>query len=176
VAAELASAKKETLTVQHVDLASERLQKDRIDEVLSSASYHFRLACLSLAMKTYGLEIELHSTHDLHKKYCDLIQKGTKPVSHRRFSEILREIENTGLAVSHTGSQGRKGYSSQFRLVMPPEIVGKACFPDYWKKVEEKKQSRKDLERSIASSPKNSPFKGLDTIAKTLLQDDSFFG
>ena len=59
---------------------------------------------------------------------------------------------------------------------MPPEIVGKACFPDYWKKVEEKKQARNDLENSIASSPKNSPFKGLNTIAKTLLQNDSFFG
>lgn len=175
VAAELASAKKETLTIQHVDLASERLQKDRIDEVLSSASYHFRLACLSLAIRTYGLEKEWHSTHELHKKYCDLIQKGTKPVSHRRFSEILRELENTGLAVSHTGSQGRKGYSSQFRLTMPPEIVGKTCFSDYWKTVEQKKKTRSNLQASIDSSPRGSAFKGLNSIAKKFLENDPFF-
>jgi len=147
VAAETASSKKETLATQHVDLASERLQKDRIGEVLSSASHHFKLACVTLAMKTFGLETEWYSTHQLHKKYCDLLQKDVKPVSHRRFSEILRELENTGLAVSQTGSQGRKGYSSQFRLTMPPEIVGKTCFPDYWKTVEEKKAEPKEPSR-----------------------------
>jgi len=175
VAAELASSENKTVSTQHVDSASEQLQKDRVGEVLSSASYHFKLACLALAMKTFGLEQEWHTTHKLHKKYCDLVQKGTKPVSHRRFSEILRELENTGLVTSQTGSQGRKGYSSQFRLVMPPEIVGQACFPDYWKKVEEKKRARQKLEHSIRSTPKSSMFRGLDNLTKTLLEKDPFF-
>ena len=175
VAAELASSKNETISVQHVDLASEKLQKDRIDEVLSSASYHFKVACTVLAMKTFGLEQEWHTTHTLHKKYCDLLQKDTKPVSHRRFSEIMRELENTGLATSQTGSQGRGGYSSQFRLAMPPEIVGRACFPKFWPTVEEKKRARQKLEHSIRSTPKSSMFRGLDNLTKTLLEKDPFF-
>lgn len=49
VAAELASSQNNEITESHIDMASEQLQKDRIEKVLSSASHHLKLACTSLA-------------------------------------------------------------------------------------------------------------------------------
>lgn len=49
VAAELASSKGEVLSAKHIDAASEELQRDRAEKVISKASYHFRLVCDSLA-------------------------------------------------------------------------------------------------------------------------------
>lgn len=175
VAAELASSKNESIAIKHVDLASEKLQKDRIEEVLSSASYHFKVACLALAIRTYGLDTPWHSTHQLHKKYCELLEKETKPVTHRRFSELLREIETSGVITSQTGSQGRKGYFSQFRLIVPAEIVGGTCFPKYWQGIKEKMQERLDLQESLAQN-KHSRFHGIQSITKQLLKmnDDNW--
>lgn len=171
VAAELASSKNESIEKKHVDLASEKLQKDRIEEVLSSASLHSMVACMTLAVRTFWLDTEWHTTHQLHKKYCELLPKDPKPVSHRRFSELLKEIETSGIITSQTGSQGRKGYFSQFRLVVPAEIVGETCFPKYWEDLKGKKQSRKNLQDSLANN-KNSRFSGIDNMAKKLLEAD----
>jgi cell division control protein 6 len=52
VAAEIASKAKEKINKEHVDAASERLQKDRISMILSSASYHLKLAAAALARIT----------------------------------------------------------------------------------------------------------------------------
>ena len=47
-------------------------------------------------------------------------------------SELLTELENTGLVVSQTSSKGRHGYGTQYKLVVSPEMVGKAAFPEWW--------------------------------------------
>jgi len=114
VAAELAVSKNETFSESHVDLASDELQKDRIGKVLENASYHFKLACAGLARITYLTEEAWHSTSVLYNQYCKIIRKETKPLSYRRVSELLTELENTGLVVS-------------------PEMVGLAAFPQWWK-------------------------------------------
>ncbi len=37
-----------------------------------------------------------------------------------------------GVITSHTSSKGRQSYGTQFKLVVPPEAIGKVCFPDWW--------------------------------------------
>ncbi len=132
VAAELALSKNEKLSESHVDMASEELQKDRIGKVLANASYHFRLACVALARITYLTGEPWHSTSVLYGQYCKIIQKETKPLGYRRVSELLIELENTGLVVSQTGSKGRHGYGTQYKLVVSPDMVGKTAFADWW--------------------------------------------
>ena len=84
-------------------------------------------------------------------------------------------IELGSLATSQTSSRGRKGYSSQFRLVMPPEIIWEAYFQDYWKIVIEKKQAWKDIQNSLDRN-KNFKSKFLVSLPKKLLEiDDEFW-
>jgi archaeal cell division control protein 6 len=135
VGAELAGAKGEALGVGHIDKASDELQKDRISQMLSSASYHLRLACGSLARLTYLTGEEWHSTSVLYKQYTMIVQKGTKPLSYRRVSDLLTELENSGLVVSQTSSKGRRGYGTQYKLVVSPEMVGPVISREWWEDI-----------------------------------------
>ena len=136
VGAELASSKEEEeLAVSHIDMASKILQRDRIEQTLSTASYHLKLVLGSLARATYLTDQDWHSTSALYKQYCNILPKETKPLTYRRISEILNDIENTGLAVSQTSSHGRHGYGTQYKLAISPDVIGMAAFPDWWKDI-----------------------------------------
>ena len=122
VSAEIAAKEKKDITVEHIKDASKQIQKDRVDEVVSSLSHHSKIICIVLAAKTYVLEKEWYSTKSIYDKYVKYLE--SEPVSYRRCSELLKDLENTGLTVSKTGSKGQKGYSSEFQLVMDPGIIG----------------------------------------------------
>ena len=62
VSAEIAAKEKKDLLVKHVKDASKQIQKDRVEEVISSLSHHSKLICLVLASKTFGLDKMQHST------------------------------------------------------------------------------------------------------------------
>lgn len=125
-------AKGQTLGITHIDLAQEELQKDRVEKTLSSASYHLRLACGALARIAYLAGGDWYPTSVLYKQYCSMLEKGKKPLSYRRVSGLLTELENTGLVISQTSSKGRHGYGTQYKLVISPEMVGKAISEKWW--------------------------------------------
>jgi cell division control protein 6 len=175
VAAEIASFKEEKLSNVHVDAATDQLQKDRVNLALSSASYHLKLACAALARITYLTSEAWHSTSVIYAQYCKIIRKDTRPLTYRRVSELLTELDNTGLVVSQTSSRGRHGYGTQYKLNISPEIVGNACFPDWWKNVVQKKKEheRKEEEKNIFLPTGKSHFGGLGKLLDTL-EDESW--
>jgi len=130
VSAEIAARERKEISVEHIKTASKQLQKDRVEEVISSLSHHSRLICLVLAVKTYLLDQKLHSTMSIYEKYKQYLQ--SEPVSYRRFSELLKDLENTGFVNSDTRSKGQKGYSSEFQLLVDPRIVGELLAKEWW--------------------------------------------
>ncbi len=133
VSAEIAAKEKKDITIEHIKSASKQIQKDRVYEVLSSLSFHSKVICLVLASKTYGLEKDWHSTKSIYEKYTKYLK--SEPVSYRRCSELLKDLENTGLVVSKTGSKGQKGYSSEFQLIIDPTVIGEIINKKWWDKI-----------------------------------------
>lgn len=161
VAAEIASARGEAVAKSHVDMAVEQLHKDRAVLVLSAASYHFRLAAGALATITHLTGGAWHSTSTIYDHYTQIVQNEIKPLTYRRVSELLTELENTGLAVSQTSSKGRHGYGTQYKLAVSPEIIGGAISKDYWNAVILRKKSLdgiKKLEEGIRRFGRRSRF------------------
>ena len=156
VSAEIAAKEKKDLLVKHVKDASKQLQKDRVEEVISSLSHHSKLICLVLASKTFGLDKMQHSTMSIFEKYKEYVQ--SEPVSYRRFSELLKDLENTGLIISDTRSNGQKGYRSEFQLVVDPRIVGEMINKEWWEKHVVK---IKTFLEEDATGSKNDPYKKL---------------
>ncbi|MEX0765010.1 MAG: AAA family ATPase [Nitrosopumilaceae archaeon] len=157
VAAELATSKGEELAILHVDLASAELQKDRISQVLSSASYHLKLACAGLARIAFLTGQDWHSTSTIYNQYCKIMAKDTKPLSYRRVSELLVELENTGLVTSQTSSKGRHGYGTQYKLVVSPEMVGTKVSSEWWKDIVERKiKHDQNVEQQKSTRPAKS--------------------
>jgi len=154
VASEIASQEKKEINKSHVDLASEKIQKDRIYDVLKTLSHHSRVICMVLAKKTFGLEKDWHSTSSLYETYKKII--GKTPVSYRRFSELLKDLENTGLLDSNTGSRGQKGYRTEFMLLVGADIVGITIDKEWWE--ENVVKVKKSLELKFNTRlPKNDP-------------------
>jgi cell division control protein 6 len=132
VSAEIAAKEKKEITIEHVKAASKQIQKDRVDEVISSLSHHSKMICMVLAAMTFFLKKNLHTTMSIYEKYKKYLD--TEPVSYRRFSELLKDLENTGFLTSNTTSKGQKGYSSEFQLVIDPQIVGETIDKEWWMK------------------------------------------
>ena len=155
VAAEIAGKRGEKISKMHVDTALARLQRDRVSTTLSSASYHLKLAAAALARISYLTQEVWHSTSTVYNQYRLILKEDTtKPLTYRRIAELLTELENMGLVISHTSSKGRHGYGTQYKLVVPPEAIGKACFPDWWTGLVQRK-TQHDNSASSIFNPKN---------------------
>ncbi|MEX2191972.1 MAG: AAA family ATPase [Nitrosarchaeum sp.] len=132
VSAEIAAKENKEISAEHIKNASKQLQKDRLGEVISNLAYHSKVIALVLAAKTYALDDEWHTTKSIFDRYTKYL--NIEPVGYRRFSELLNDLENSGLLVSKTGSKGHKGYKSEFALVVDPEIVGELIAKEWWEK------------------------------------------
>src|SRR5215216_4681549 len=178
VAAEIAGKRGEKISKMHVDLALARLQKDRVSTTLSSASYHLKLTATALARISYLKEEVWHSTSTVYNQYRHILdEEDTKaPLTYRRIAELLTELENMGLVTSHTGSKGRKGYGTQYKLVVPPEAIGKVCFPDWWSDLIQRKiQHNKSVSSLFNSKNYHSTLfnnkKGLSGLINSMNED-----
>jgi archaeal cell division control protein 6 len=152
VAAEIAGKRGEKISKMHVDLALARLQRDRVKTTLSSASYQLKLAAVALARISYLTQEVWHSTSTVYNQYRLILEEGAKPLTYRRIAELLTELENMGLVISHTSSKGRHGYGTQYKLVVPPEVIGKICFPNWWSGLVQRKIQHENSVSSMFNS------------------------
>jgi len=146
----VASEGGEKILQKHVDAAMDKLQEDRVVTALATASYHQRVICFGIARLAYLLEKDWHSTSVIFSQYTKFIPSSIKPLSYRRVSELLIDLENTGIVKYNTASHGRYGRDTQFKLTELPETVGEICFPDAWKNVVAKKKAHQEEMAEIA--------------------------
>jgi len=145
---EIAGLENKEISKQHVDEAIKQLQKNQITTIISGGSYHFKLACAALLRITFLTDDGWHSTSVLYKQYQKIMPKDLHQISYRRFSEMLVELVNSGIAVSQTISKGRHGYGSQFKLTVDPELIGNTCFSDLWSSLVKIKTSHESSQKS----------------------------
>lgn len=135
-----------TITKQDVDSAQKYMHRDRTLAFLANSSFLFRLAFFSLARLVYLTEKQWYSTSDIYTQYCNrAISKNDTAVSYRRFSDILKELEQAGIVVSDTSSRGRYGMSTRFRLAVPTSYIKVIFQPDIWQQLKSLKKSRFEM-------------------------------
>ncbi len=149
---EIAGNDKKEISKQYVDDAIKQLQKNQLTTVINGGSFHFRLACAGLARLTFLSEEQWHSTSELYSQYQKILYKDRQKISYRRFSEMLVELVNSGIAVSQTISKGRQGYGSQFKLTVDPNLIGISCFPERWKGIVNAKAAHDAMQKSQSMS------------------------
>jgi cell division control protein 6 len=154
VGAEIAGTKNQKLSAKHVDQAYVKLQNDRVVEIMNRATSQFRYVCRAIIYLSYIMELEFVHTSKIFDEY-KLITPKESHLTYRRISEILNDIENTGMLTSQTHSRGRHGYGKQYKLVFSPDLIGPAIDVKWWnallamKKQMEESESR-EKNRKIA--------------------------
>ena len=133
------------ITKEDVDSAQKLLHKDRAQEIILNATYHMRCVAGAICSLAIVNEESWSATSTIYKKYSDIISNNDKPLSYRRVSDILVELENSGLLFSRAYSRGRNGYGKEYKLNMSPDLVGPTIGKEWFESVIKARDANDEL-------------------------------
>lgn len=126
VAAEVAERERsEKVEENHVRMAQEKIEKDTNYEVLKNSTTHTKLIILSILRSKNGNTGEVY---DIYASLCNSTEQ--EPLTQRRITQIISELDQLGLITSNVVSQGRYGRSQKFKVMIPFETVRDALKDD----------------------------------------------
>lgn len=117
-AAQLASGEG-FLRKEHVDRAIIEYEQERLVEAIKSLPFHYKLALRAV--------VEAQDVVSAHKIYADLCDKfKQRPLSYRRFSDIISELDMFGIIKIKIVNKGRAGGIRKYIEVADRERVLRA--------------------------------------------------
>lgn len=125
VAGELAEREQsETVNENHIRGASQKIEENKEVTALQSYPLHEKLLVIAV-MKTSGLSTgEIYTTY---KNLCKVV--GQKELSTRRVTQMLSDVELSGIISGRIIHQGIHGRTKKFKLAISPLII-KETFKD----------------------------------------------
>ncbi len=124
VAGELAERKQEKkVKLEHVDMSNEKIDRDKILDVVESSPKQFKLVLLSILLLSDDMKEEKFYTGDVYSLYNELCEKSkTEFLTQRRVSDIVAEIDMLGLINARVISKGRHGRTREIKPSIPEKI------------------------------------------------------
>ena len=107
-----------SITDEHVRLASERIEIDKESQQLDAFSLHEKLLVVSI-MKSPN--ISTGNIYSAYKSLCKIIHQNE--LTQRRVTQMLSEIELSGLISGRMIHQGIHGNTKKFNLTISSELV-----------------------------------------------------
>ncbi len=128
IAGELAEREgKKEVSIDYIDNAKEKIEKDKIIDIISTQPKQFQLVLLSIMRLTEVKKKEKIFTGDIYNSYNDFCaQTGTEPLTQRRVGDILSEFDMLGIINAQVVSKGRYGRTKEIRLSIPPQLISRA--------------------------------------------------
>ena len=125
VAAEIAErSQMPTVTEEHIRMAAEKIEENK--EVIALRSYPLHEKLLILAIMKAS-EISTGEVYSTYKSLCKDIRQ--KELTQRRVTQMLSEIEMSGIITGRIVHQGTHGNTKKFRITVSPDMV-KTTFKD----------------------------------------------
>ena len=125
VAAEIAERSQvPTVTEEHIRMASEKIEENKEVVALRSYPLHEKLLILAIMKSS---EISTGEVYSTYKNLCKDIRQ--KELTQRRVTQMLSEIEMSGIISGRIVHQGTHGNTKKFRITVTPDMV-KTTFKD----------------------------------------------
>ena len=125
VAAEIAERSQvPTVTEEHIRMASEKIEENKEVVALRSYPLHEKLLILAIMKSS---EISTGEVYSTYKNLCKDIRQ--KELTQRRVTQMLSEIEMSGIISGRIVHQGTHGNTKKFRITVSPDMV-KSTFKD----------------------------------------------
>jgi cell division control protein 6 len=129
----------------HIRLAQKRIEHDRVLEAIKNLPSHSKLVLCSVYTLSRNGSRRI-VTGEIYEIYCELCEQlDMSPLTQRRVSDLINELDSLGLLNTQVVSMGRYGRTKKIRLSIPQNLF-KSIFAN---------DSR--FERLVCYSPKN-PF------------------
>ena len=131
VAAEIAEREgAEAVAEDHVRIAEKRIEHDRITEAVRNLPSHSKLVLCSVYLLSTA-KVNVMITGDIYEIYCELCdESGFAPLTQRRVSSLVNELDVIGLLNARVASMGRYGRTKKIRLGVPRTLVRDALAND----------------------------------------------
>ncbi|MBW3000686.1 ORC1-type DNA replication protein [Candidatus Woesearchaeota archaeon] len=124
VAGELAERKgAEKITMKNIDEAEDTIERDRILELVKNQPKQFQITLYSIMLNKNNSKNAFIQTGDVYDMYRNLCNKiGLRPLTQRRVSDIIAELDMLGIINAKVISKGRFGRTRDISLILPTSI------------------------------------------------------
>lgn len=115
VAAEIAERERASEVQEiHIRQAQEKIEKDTNYEVLINSTAHTKIVLLAIMKSKNGNTGEVYEIYSSLCKYTE-----QEPLTQRRMTQIVSELDQLGLVMTDVVSQGRYGRSQRIKIALP---------------------------------------------------------
>ncbi len=126
VAGEIAEREQATKIIEeHVRRAQQKMEEDKVTTALTSYPLHEKLLMIAVMRSNGSSTGEIYQTY---KNLCKNIRQ--KEVTQRRATQILGDIDLSGMITGKIVHQGMHGRTKKYTLTIPPDTVKKAFKED----------------------------------------------
>tara|TARA_Y100000034_G_scaffold14075_1_gene14726 strand:- start:36398 stop:37609 length:1212 start_codon:yes stop_codon:yes gene_type:complete len=126
VAGEIAERGDEkNILIAHIDKAEAKIEKDRVYDIIISQPKQSQLTLYAI-LEIYSQKknfIFTGEVYELYKKLCDHVK--FRPLTQRRISDIIAELDMLGIINVSVISKGRYGRTREISLAVPEAILSK---------------------------------------------------
>lgn len=132
VSGELAErAKAPRVQEAHVKQAQEKIETDRVVEVVRTLPTQSKLVLLSAVLLGHNGDsnITTGEVYNIYRQMCRLI--GIEILTQRRVTDLISELDMMGILNATVVSKGRYGRTKEISLSVPPDGTKRVLFEDY---------------------------------------------
>ena len=125
VAGELAErSNSEIIQIRHIDGAEEKIEKDTVLDVVRTQPKQSQVTLYSiLKVCNNGKQMFTGDVYDFYKNICKDV--GLKPLTQRRISDIIAELDMFGIINARVVSKGRYGRTKEISIGIPSSTMPK---------------------------------------------------
>jgi cell division control protein 6 len=107
----------------HVDMAENKLDTDRIMEILRTQPRQSQVVFKSILSlhKKGDINIQTGDVYDLYTKTC--ANNNLKPLTQRRVSDLIAELDMFGIINAKVSSKGRYGRTKRIKIHLPKNLI-----------------------------------------------------
>ncbi len=123
VAGEVAERRNDDkIILDHLDDAEEKIERDRVLDIINTQPKQFQVTLYSiLSLNLDNKSIFTGDLYDFYKNNC--LSIGLKPLTQRRVSDIIAELDMLGIINAKVISKGRYGRTREISLAIPPSTI-----------------------------------------------------
>ena len=115
------------ILLKHIDEANNKIERDKILDVISSEPKQFQLVLYSIIQLSEKNKEKPVFTGDVYNLYQELCEKTkTEVLTQRRVSDIIQEFDMLGIINVKVISKGRGGRMREIKLAIANNIIKKA--------------------------------------------------
>jgi cell division control protein 6 len=113
------------ISEEHIRHAQKKIDSDTNFEILSNSTLHTKLVILSTIRSKNASTGEIYS---IYQNFCSRLQQD--PLTQRRMTQIVGELDQLGLITTNIVNQGRYGRTQRIKLHIPVSSVKEAIRSD----------------------------------------------